>query len=200
MTAISGGRLRTLALQAVATAVTALLLGGAAVAMGQPLGEPTVTATDLPTETVTDGPTVGVTEDPTEEVTEDPTEGVTEDPTENVTADPTEEVTGEPTEDSASTDDASGHGQAVSKAARGLTPPVGNCRNHGHWVSTVAKGLSSCDDNPRPAKAQVDEPATPANAAPVAKPVKPGKPAKAAAAANSGKDNARKGKGRGNRR
>jgi hypothetical protein len=43
-----------------------------------------------------------------------------------------------------------GHGKAVSAAARGETPPVGNCRNHGHWVSTVAKGLASCDDN-RPA-------------------------------------------------
>lgn len=40
-----------------------------------------------------------------------------------------------------------GHGKAVSSAARGQTPPVGNCRNHGHWVSTVAKGLASCDDN-----------------------------------------------------
>ena len=42
------------------------------------------------------------------------------------------------------------HGKAVSSAARGETPPVGECRNHGHWVSTVAKGLASCDDNPRP--------------------------------------------------
>ncbi|MPZ72447.1 MAG: hypothetical protein GEU74_04340 [Nitriliruptorales bacterium] len=43
------------------------------------------------------------------------------------------------------------HGKAVSAAARGATPPVGDCRNHGHWVSTIAKGQSSCDDNPRPA-------------------------------------------------
>ncbi len=41
------------------------------------------------------------------------------------------------------------HGKTVSAAARGQTPPVGNCRNHGHWVSTVAKGKASCDDNPR---------------------------------------------------
>ena len=44
------------------------------------------------------------------------------------------------------------HGKAVSDAARGVTAPVGNCRNRGHWVSTVAKGKSSCDDNPKPAK------------------------------------------------
>jgi len=43
------------------------------------------------------------------------------------------------------------HGKAVSAAARGETEPVGDCRNHGHWVSTVAQGLESCDDNPRPA-------------------------------------------------
>ena len=50
-----------------------------------------------------------------------------------------------------SDEDASAHGEAVSAAARGETEPVGDCRNHGHWVSTVAKGLASCDDNPRPA-------------------------------------------------
>ena len=44
------------------------------------------------------------------------------------------------------------HGRAVSEAARGETPPVGACRNHGHWVSSVAKGLGSCDDNPKGAK------------------------------------------------
>ena len=47
-----------------------------------------------------------------------------------------------------------GHGKTVSAAARGVTPPVGDCRNRGHWVSTVAKGLASCDDNPRPPAGQ----------------------------------------------
>ena len=50
-----------------------------------------------------------------------------------------------------------GHGTRVSAAARGETPPVGSCRNHGHWVSTVAKGLASCDDNPRPAPDAADD-------------------------------------------
>ena len=191
MGAISGGRLRTLALQAVATAVTALLIGGAAAALGQPLGEPTTAATELPTETVTDGPTEG----PTEGVTEDPTEEVTEDPTEQVTDDPTEQVTEDATEEAPDEDEsAEGHGDAVSKAARGLTPPVGDCRNHGHWVSTVAKGLTSCDDNPRPAKSQVDEPAEPAKAPHAAKAPKAPKPAKAAAPSK-----AAKGKGKGKR-
>lgn len=49
------------------------------------------------------------------------------------------------------------HGAAVSAAARGETPPRGDCRNHGHWVSTVAKGLDSCDDNPRPPKGSADD-------------------------------------------
>ena len=151
---IGSGRLRTLALQGVATAVTALLIGGAAVAFGQPLGAPLTAATETPTDGVTEDPTEeiteGVTEDPTEEVTEDPTEEVTEDPIEEVTDEATEEDDGE---------NGNAHGKAVSDAARGVTPPVGNCRNHGHWVSTVAKGLASCDDNPRPAKAKVDEPA-----------------------------------------
>ena len=48
------------------------------------------------------------------------------------------------------------HGKAVSDAARGVTEPVGDCRNHGHWVSTVAKGKDSCDDNPRPPKGADD--------------------------------------------
>jgi hypothetical protein len=189
MGATSVARLRTLALQGIAAAVTALLIGGAAAAVGQPLTEPTAATTELPTD--------GVTEDPTEEVTEDPTEEVTEDPTEEVTEDPTEEVTEDPTEDVVEEPDGEGDGNAVSKAARGLTPPVGNCRNHGHWVSTVAKGLSSCDDNPRPAKAQVDEPAKAAKAkdrpAHAGKPAHAAKPGKATA---PGKSAGAKGKGK----
>ena len=171
MAGISGGRLRTLALQGVATAVTALLIGGAAAALGQPLGDPTTAATELPTDGVTEGPTEGVTEGPTEQVTADPTEEVNEDPTEDVAEEPNEEVGDEPDGGH------DGHRSAVSQAARGLLPPVGSCRNHGHWVATVAKGLTSCDDNPRPAKAQVDEPAK-AKPAKAAKPARVSKPAK----------------------
>lgn len=172
MTGIPVGRLRTLALQGVATAVTALLIGGAAVALGQPLADPAATSTESPTESVTDGATEGVTEEPTESITEGPVEEVTDEPAEK-----TEESV-RTTEDG----DDNGHGKAVSRAARGLTPPVGDCRNHGHWVSTVAKGLDSCDDNPRPAHGSVSKASKPDKPAHAAKPAKIGKPAKIKAA------------------
>lgn len=168
MARIPVGRLRTLALQGVATAVTALLIGGAAAALGQPL--------DAPLTAATEGPTEGVTEGPTDE--------------------PSEQVS--TTEDG----DSNAYGKAVSEAARGLTPPVGNCRNHGHWVSTVAKGLDSCDDNPRPANGQVDEPAQRVKPPKASKAPKRGKPAHAASPGKNMADKAKghgRGKGKGKR-
>lgn len=49
-----------------------------------------------------------------------------------------------------------GHGKAVSAAARGESELPDDCRNHGHWVSTVAKGLDSCTANPRPPETETE--------------------------------------------
>lgn len=116
-------------------------------------------------------------EDPTESVTEDPTESAPpaddakvrtqqrSSESDDVESKPEKQAKpakpdaakkakrqGGPPSDARGEGRGNAHGKAVSAAARGETPPVGNCSNHGHWVSTVAKGLDSCDDNPRPAE------------------------------------------------
>lgn len=174
-------RVQDVVMVALAAVVTSSLTAFAATA---PDPDPTsAEATESPSEIVSDP----VGDEPTETVIdEEPTENVVDEEPTEVVEDPTEEFEELEPEDADDGDKGNAHGKAVSAAARGETPPVGDCRNHGHWVSTVAKGLASCDDNPRPAKDKAaaansktdrSQAAKPEKAAKPAKPATPGKPA-----------------------
>ena len=176
-------RIREVLMVATAAVLTSALTAFAATA---PDPEPTsgvTEATEGPSEVVSET----VVEEPTEQVVEEePTETV-EPPKDTTVVEPEEETEEESEEPKAPKPEGKGnaHGKAVSAAARGITPPVGDCRNHGHWVSTVAKGLASCDDNPRSEAGHSAGAERATTSAP--KPPKPAKPQKPAKQPDTGK-------------